>query len=97
MAAAKRGALDHLRRAPMLERRRRMITAALEAEQNAMPDLDSVLDDGSGDEMLRLIFTACHPRLPRDSRAALALRMICGLTTEEIARYGSGGHLSHLQ
>jgi predicted RNA polymerase sigma factor len=44
------------------------------------------LDDDIGDELLRLIFTACHPRLPREARAALALRMICGLTTEEIAR-----------
>ena len=51
-----------------------------------MPDLDSGLDDDFGDEMLRLIFTACHPLLPPDSRAALALRMVCGLTTEEIAR-----------
>ena len=51
-----------------------------------MPDLDSALDDDIGDELLRLIFTACHPLLPREARAALALRMICGLTTEEIAR-----------
>ena len=51
-----------------------------------MPDFDSALDDDIGDEMLRLIFTACHPRLSREARAALALRMICGLTTEEIAR-----------
>ncbi len=51
-----------------------------------MPDPDSALDDDIGDELLRLIFTACHPRLSREARAALALRMICGLTTEEIAR-----------
>ncbi|WP_348273233.1 DUF6596 domain-containing protein [Methylocapsa sp. D3K7] len=51
-----------------------------------MPDLDSDLDDDIGDELLRLIFTACHPLLSREARAALALRMICGLTTEEIAR-----------
>jgi predicted RNA polymerase sigma factor len=51
-----------------------------------MPDLDSALDDDIGDELLRLIFTACHPLLSREARAALALRMICGLTTEEIAR-----------
>src|SRR6201988_296277 len=51
-----------------------------------MPDLDSALDDDIGDEMLRLIFTACHPRLSREARAALALRMVCGLTTEEIVR-----------
>jgi RNA polymerase sigma factor (sigma-70 family) len=86
MATARRRAQEHLRRAPMLARRHRMIAASLEAEQNAMPDLDSALDDDIGDEMLRLIFTACHPLLPRESRATLALRMICGLTTEEIAR-----------
>jgi predicted RNA polymerase sigma factor len=51
-----------------------------------MPDWDSALDDDIGDELLRLIFTACHPRLSREARAALALRMICSLTTEEIAR-----------
>ena len=51
-----------------------------------MPDLDSALDDDIGDELLRLVFTACHPRLSREARTALALRMICGLTTEEIAR-----------
>ena len=51
-----------------------------------MPDLDAALDDDIGDEMLRLIFTACHPLLSREARVALALRMICGLTTQEIAR-----------
>ena len=86
MATAKRRALDQLRRAPMLARQHRMIAAALEAEQSVMPDFDSDLDDDIGDEMLRLIFTACHPVLSREARAALALRMVCGLTTEEIAR-----------
>jgi RNA polymerase sigma factor (sigma-70 family) len=87
MATARRRAVDHLRRRRMLERKNEMITRGMEAEQQAMPDLDSALDDDIGDELLRLIFTACHPRrLPRDARAALALRMICGLTTEEIAR-----------
>ena len=86
MATARRRALDHLRRRRMLERKNEMITRDMEAEQLAMPDLDSALDDDIGDELLRLIFTACHPRLPREARAALALRMICGLTTEEIAR-----------
>lgn len=86
MATARRRAVDHLRRRRMLERKNAMITRDMEAEQQAMPDLDSALDDDIGDELLRLIFTACHPRLPREARAALALRMICGLTTEEIAR-----------
>jgi RNA polymerase sigma factor (sigma-70 family) len=88
MATAKHRALDHLRRAPMLARQHRAIAAALDAEQNAMPDhdLDGGRDEDFGDEMLRLIFTACHPRLSPDARVALALRMVCGLTTEEIAR-----------
>jgi predicted RNA polymerase sigma factor len=58
----------------------------MEQEQRILPDLDAALDDDIGDELLRLIFTACHPRLSREARAALALRMVCGLTTEEIAR-----------
>jgi RNA polymerase sigma factor (sigma-70 family) len=86
MATAKHRALDHLRRVRMLQRKHQLVARDMEAEQQAMPDLDSALDDDIGDELLRLIFTACHPRLSRDARAALALRMVCGLTTEEIAR-----------
>jgi RNA polymerase sigma factor (sigma-70 family) len=86
LATAKRRALDDLRRRRMLARKHEMLTRDLEQEQQAMPDPDTALDDEFGDELLRLIFTACHPRLSRAARAALALRMICGLTTEEIAR-----------
>jgi RNA polymerase sigma factor (sigma-70 family) len=86
MTTARRRALDHLRRGPMLERKHEMLALDMEEQQQAMPDWDSALDDDIGDEMLRLIFTACHPLLSREARAALALRMICGLTTEEIAR-----------
>jgi RNA polymerase sigma factor (sigma-70 family) len=86
MATAKHRALDHLRRRRMLARKQELVAREMEAEQLAMPDLDSALDDDIGDELLRLIFTACHPLLSREARAALALRMICGLTTEEIAR-----------
>jgi RNA polymerase sigma factor (sigma-70 family) len=86
MATAKHRALDHLRRGRMLERKHDVVARDMEAEQQAMPDLDSALDDNIGDELLRLIFTACHPLLSREARAALALRMVCGLTTEEIAR-----------
>jgi RNA polymerase sigma factor (sigma-70 family) len=86
MATAKRRALDHLRRARMLSRKHQMVVLDLETEQQAMPDLDTALDDDIGDELLRLIFTACHPLLSHEGRVALALRMICGLTTEEIAR-----------
>ena len=86
MATAKRRALDHLRRGKMLAHKHDMVARDLEQEQQAMPDLDAALDDDIGDELLRLIFTACHPLLSQDARVALALRMICGLTTEEIAR-----------
>jgi RNA polymerase sigma factor (sigma-70 family) len=86
MATAKRRALDQLRRHRMLGRKHEMIARDMEQDQQAMPDWDAALDDDIGDEMLRLIFTACHPLLSREARAALALRMICGLTTEEIAR-----------
>jgi len=86
MASAKNRALDHLRRGRMLKRKHDVIAAEMAEEQEAVPDFDSALDDDIGDEMLRLIFTACHPLLAREARAALALRMVCGLTTEEIAR-----------
>ena len=86
MATAKRRALDHLRRGKMLARKHGMLALDVEREQEAMPDFDAALDDDIGDEMLRLVFTACHPLLSREASAALALRMICGLTTEEIAR-----------
>jgi RNA polymerase sigma factor (sigma-70 family) len=86
MAIAKRRALDHLRRTKMLARKHEMVALDIEQEQQAMPDWDASLDDDIGDELLRLIFTACHPLLSREARSALALRMICGLTTEEIAR-----------
>lgn len=86
MAAAKRRAFDHFRRSKMLARKHEIVAHDMAQDQQAMPDLDSALDDDIGDEMLRLIFTACHPLLSREARAALALRMICGLTTDEIAR-----------
>jgi RNA polymerase sigma factor (sigma-70 family) len=86
MATAKRRALDHLRRGKILARKHGMLSLDSEREQQAMPDFDGSLDDDIGDEMLRLVFTACHPLLSREASAALALRMICGLTTEEIAR-----------
>jgi RNA polymerase sigma factor (sigma-70 family) len=86
MTTAKRRALDHLRRGRMLARKHEMVALDMEQEQQAVPDLDAALDDDIGDELLRLIFTACHPLLPREARIALSLRMICGLTTPEIAR-----------
>ncbi len=86
MATAKRRALDHLRRRSMLARKHDVLLSDLEREQQAMPEPEAAMDDAFGDELLRLVFTACHPLLSREARAALALRMICGLTTEEIAR-----------
>ncbi|RXH10384.1 RNA polymerase sigma factor [Bradyrhizobium guangzhouense] len=86
MTSARRRALDHLRRGRMLSVKHDMLARDMLQEQEIVPDFDAALDDDIGDELLRLIFTACHPILSREARAALALRMICGLTTSEIAR-----------
>lgn len=86
IATAKRRAFDQFRRSKMLARKHEMLLHELEREQETMPDLDAALDDHFGDELLRLIFTACHPLVSREARVALALRMLCGLTTDEIAR-----------
>ncbi|MET4802208.1 RNA polymerase sigma factor [Bradyrhizobium sp. LB11.1] len=86
MTTARRRALDHLRRGRMLGEKHDMLARDMLQEQETVPDFDAVLDDDIGDELLRLVFTACHPILSREARAALALRMICGLTTSEIAR-----------
>jgi len=86
MTTARRRALDHLRRGKMLSDKHDMLARDLLQEQAIVPDFDAALDDDIGDELLRLVFTACHPILSREARAALALRMICGLTTSEIAR-----------
>lgn len=86
MTTARRRALDHLRRGRMLADKHDMLARDMLQEQEIVPDFDAGLDDDIDDEMLRLVFTACHPILSREARAALALRMICGLTTSEIAR-----------
>ncbi|HEY4214831.1 MAG TPA: RNA polymerase sigma factor [Steroidobacteraceae bacterium] len=86
MTTVRNRALDHLRRRGMLERKHPVFGSCTEDQEQFTPDLESAADDDIGDELLRLIFTACHPLLSREARAALALRMICGLTTEEIAR-----------
>lgn len=86
MTTARRRALDHLRRGKMLADKHDMLARDMLQEQEIVPDFDTGLDDDIGDELLRLVFTACHPILSREARAALALRMICGLTTSEIAR-----------
>lgn len=86
MTTARRRALDVLRRGKMLADKHDMLARDTLQEQEIVPDFDAGLDDDIDDEMLRLVFTACHPILSREARAALALRMICGLTTSEIAR-----------
>ena len=87
MAAAKHRAIDRWRREKLLERQHPELGYDLEAQQEiAVSDLESSLDDDLGDDLLRLVFTACHPVLSTEARVALTLRLLCGLTTEEIAR-----------
>jgi RNA polymerase sigma factor (sigma-70 family) len=86
MAAAKHRAIDMLRRRTMLERKHEELGRELEASERAVPDFDAALDDDIGDDLLRLIFTACHPVLSTEARVALTLRLLGGLTTAEIAR-----------
>jgi len=86
MAIAKRRAVDQFRRARMQDRKHEDIGRDLQAEELAIPDLDAALDDDINDDLLRLIFTACHPVLPIEAQVALTLRLLGGLTTEEIAR-----------
>ncbi|HUC74342.1 MAG TPA: RNA polymerase sigma factor [Vicinamibacterales bacterium] len=87
MATAKHRAIDRLRRSKLLERKHEQLGYELEAAQGAAPNLDAELDDEDvGDDLLRLVFTACHPVLSTEGRIALTLRLLGGLTTEEIAR-----------
>ncbi|HKH90735.1 MAG TPA: sigma-70 family RNA polymerase sigma factor, partial [Gemmatimonadaceae bacterium] len=87
MATAKHRSIDQLRRRAMLERKHDQLGYELEAQQEAaVPDLDAAIDDHVGDDLLRLMFTACHPVLSTEARVALTLRLLGGLTTDEIAR-----------
>ena len=87
MATAKHRALDLFRRRKMLERKHQELGRDLEERQDeAVTDLDAALDDDVGDDLLRLIFTSCHPVLSTEARVALTLRLLGGLTTDEIAR-----------
>jgi RNA polymerase sigma-70 factor (ECF subfamily) len=86
MAAGKRRAIDHFRRVKMLERKHGELGYEAELDQAELPDFDTALDDDIGDDLLSLIYTACHPLLSMEARTALTLRLIGGLTTEEIAR-----------
>jgi len=87
MATAKHRAIDLLRRGKRLERKHEELAREIEARQEtAVPDLDAAIDDDIGDDLLRLMFTACHPVLSTEGRVALTLRLLGGLTTGEIAR-----------
>ncbi len=87
MATGKHRAIDFFRRKKLLERKHEELGRELDAQQKmAVADFDTAIDDDIGDDLLRLVFTACHPVLSTEARVALTLRLLGGLTTEEIAR-----------
>jgi RNA polymerase sigma-70 factor (ECF subfamily) len=87
MSTAKHRAIDLLRRDKLLERKHKQLGHELEADRDdAVPQLEERLDDDVGDDLLRLVFTSCHPVLSSEARVAMTLRLLGGLTTEEIAR-----------
>jgi RNA polymerase sigma factor (sigma-70 family) len=87
MATAKRRAIDLHRRGKLLERKHAELGYELDARQDtAEQELDAAIDDHIGDDLLRLVFTTCHPVLSTEARVALTLRLLGGLTTPEIAR-----------
>ncbi len=88
MATAKHRAIDRLRRSKLQERKHEEISRELEAQSaSAAPDFVAALDDDIGDDLLRLVFTACHPVLSAEARVALTLRLLGGLTTERSLRF----------
>src|SRR4030088_1116781 len=86
MAPAKHRAIDHFRRNTRLERKHEELGREIEAKELTVPDFNAALDDNIGDDLLRLVFVSCHPVLSTEARTALTLRLLGGLTTEEIAR-----------
>ena len=87
MTAAKNRALDYLRHKKLEQDKEAELTYEIEGLlQDAAPDLERTLDDNIGDDLLRLVFISCHPVLPTEGRVALTLRLLGGLTTDEIAR-----------
>jgi RNA polymerase sigma-70 factor, ECF subfamily len=86
MATAKHRAIDLLRRRTLQRHKHEELGRELEAREAVTPDLQAALDDDVGDDLLRLVFTACHPVLTTEARVALTLRLLGGLTTQEIAR-----------
>jgi RNA polymerase sigma factor (sigma-70 family) len=86
MAAAKNRGIDHLRRGKLLQRKHEELAYELESAHEDAPRPEDDADDAVGDDLLRLVFIACHPKLSRDAQVALTLRLLGGLTTDEIAR-----------
>lgn len=86
MQTAKRRAIDYFRRNKMAARKLDELGYDIREEEETPPDLDTPLDDDVGDDLLKLIFTSCHPVLSPEGRVALTLRLLGGLTTDEIAR-----------
>src|SRR5438445_422142 len=86
MATAKHRAIDYFRRNQRVERKHKEIGREVGERELAVPDFDAALDDPIGDDLLRLVFVACHPVLSTEARLALTLRLLGGLTTDEIAR-----------
>jgi RNA polymerase sigma factor (sigma-70 family) len=86
MATAKHRAIDHFRRNKRLERKHEELGREFQAQEMVVPDFNAALDDDIGDDLLRLVFISCHPVLSTEARVALTLRLLGGLTTDEIAR-----------
>ena len=86
MATAKHRAIDFFRRNQLLVQKHEELGRDVESRQMAMPDLNANLDDNIGDDLLGLMFVSCHPVLSTEARTALTLRLLGGLTTDEIAR-----------
>jgi RNA polymerase sigma factor (sigma-70 family) len=86
MATAKHRGIDHFRRNTRLERKHEELGREMAEQESAVPDLNAALDDNIGDDLLRLVFISCHPILSTEARVALTLRLLGGLTTDEIAR-----------
>jgi predicted RNA polymerase sigma factor len=86
MATAKHRALDYFRRVALISRKQQELGRDLTEKENAVPDPAAAIDDNVGDDLLRLVFIACHPVLSMEALAALTLRLLGGLSTSEIAR-----------
>ncbi|HEX3819495.1 MAG TPA: RNA polymerase sigma factor [Candidatus Sulfotelmatobacter sp.] len=86
MATAKHRAIDHFRRLELIDKKHEELGRDLAERENTVSDLAAAIDDNIGDDLLRLVFIACHPVLSTEARVALTLRLLGGLTTDEIAR-----------